>query len=69
MEKNSGSFALQAGPHEKAGEEKEKRHQKDVLPGTKQVKPDEARVVDHRKGAPEVRGLVEREWRRRQKFR
>src|SRR6267142_153665 len=68
MEKYPGSLALQARPYEEAGEEKEQRHQEDVLPRTKQVEAEPPRVIDHRKGAPKVRGVVEREWRGRQEI-
>ena len=60
-------FALQARPHEQAGQEKEKGHQEDVLPGAEQFEPDPPVAVDDRKGAPRIRRAVERKRARRQK--
>src|SRR5438132_14373138 len=68
MKKYPGSLALQARPYEEAGEEKEQRHQEDVLPRTKQVEAEPPHVIDDRKGAPKVRRVVEREWRSRREI-
>jgi hypothetical protein len=56
MEKYPGPLALEARPSEQAREEEEQRHQKYVLPCTKQIEAEPPRSVDDRKGAPEIRG-------------
>ena len=53
------SLALQARPHEQAGQEEHQRHQKDVLPGAKKIEAKPAVTVDDRKRAPQIGRFVE----------
>src|SRR5439155_23700366 len=68
VKKYCGALALEARPNEEAGEEEKKRHQKDVLPRTKQIETEPAFAVDDRKSAPEIRRSIERERGSREKI-
>src|SRR5271166_2710650 len=68
VEKSPHPFAFEASPNEKARQKEEKRHQKDVLPGAKQVEAEPAVAVYDRKRAPEIRGGSERKRGSRQKI-
>src|SRR5215469_15154641 len=63
VEKSPYPLALETSPDEEAGDKEKQRHQKNVLPGTKQVEPEPSRAVDDWKCPPEIRGAIERERR------